>query len=213
MAMLLCQALDESGFQSQSASNGVEGLAMASNADLLLVDVMMPELNGFEMVAELRQKGVKKPVIFLTAKDSSSDVVNGLDAGGDDYIVKPFKLDELLARVRAHLRRSLDNAVELTWEDLTLDISKRTTYRAGQEVFLSSTEFALLEYLVRNAGEAVPKSILLREIWRDDGYRSENIVELYVNYVRKKTECYNLPRIVHTVRGKGYVLAKDPPQP
>ena len=213
MAELLCEALTESGYECQLASNGREGLALAQSADLLVVDVMMPILNGFEMVEKLRERGFSRPVLFLTAKDDIADVVAGFDVGGDDYLVKPFKLDELLVRIRALLRRAKEVGAEISWHHLTLNLKSRTGALGNNEIFLSSTEFALLEFLVEHADEIVSKPLILQKVWKDEGYRSENIIEIYVNYLRKKTECFGHPRIIHTVRGRGYVLAKVPPKP
>ncbi len=213
MAELLCEALTESGYQCLAASNGHEGLKLAPSADLLVVDVMMPILNGLDMVATLRDQGNSCPVLFLTAKDDVTDVVAGFDVGGDDYLVKPFKLDELLVRIRALLRRAKKAGAELSWHHLTLNPKDRTGSLSNREIFLSSTEFALLEFLVEQADCVVSKPRILQKVWKDEGYRSENIIEIYINYLRKKTESFGHPRIIHTVRGRGYVLAKVPPQP
>ena len=213
MAELLCEALTVSGYECQLASNGKEGLDAAQFADLLVVDVMMPVLNGFDMVATLRARGFSRPVLFLTAKDDIADVVAGFDVGGDDYLVKPFKLDELLVRIRALLRRAKEAGSEISWHHLALNLKNRTGSLGNHEIFLSSTEFALLEFFVEHADKIVSKPLILQKVWKDEGYRSENIIEIYVNYLRKKTELYGHPRIIHTVRGRGYVLAKVPPQP
>jgi two-component system response regulator MprA len=206
MAQLLTQALTEYGFECRSAANGAQGLSMITDADLLLVDIMMPVMNGLTMVETLRQDGDQTPVIFLTAKDETRDVVNGLEAGGDDYLVKPFKLDELIARVRAALRRAKKTSPVLFSEGFRLDCIARTAFRDEFQLFLSSTEFILLELFLRHAGEILSKRLILREVWSDEGYRDENIVELYVNYLRKKTEAFGAPRIINTVRGRGYVF-------
>ena len=206
MAQLLVQALTESGFSCQSAANGVQGLALCSQADLLLVDIMMPVMNGLNMVETIRAGGDRTPVIFLTAKDQTSDIVEGLEVGGDDYLVKPFKLDELVARVRSALRRAKNTSQVLTCEGFRLDCMTRNASRDGQQLFLSSTEFLLLELFLRHAGEVLSKRLILKEVWSDEGYRDENIVELYVNYLRKKTESFGGQRTIQTVRGKGYVF-------
>ncbi len=212
MADLLCQILSESGYTCTRASTGAEGLSKAGNADLILADVMMPVMNGFEMVAELRQQGNTTPIIFLTAKDSTKDLVQGLEMGGDDYLVKPFKLEELLARVKANLRRARDTSTTLRWNEFFLDCSKRTAFRGESELFLSPTQFALLEAFMRRPGVIISKSQLLEWVWADEGYRRENIVETYVNYVRSKTEVRGSARVIHTVRRKGYVLADAEPE-
>ncbi|MBS1704030.1 MAG: response regulator transcription factor [Armatimonadetes bacterium] len=213
MGNLLTQVLSESGYRCASATNGTEGLALSREVDLMLVDVMMPAMNGFAMVEEMRRQGVKTPVIYLSAKDKTKDVVRGLEAGGDDYLIKPFKLEELLARIKAALRRSRDTATELVWGDFRLDTSARKATRGSRDLHFSATEFQLLEAFLRCPDEVLSKRILLQKVWGDDGYRDDNIVELYVNYVRKKTEAYGGTRIIHTVRGKGYILADREPEP
>lgn len=213
MAQLLVQALTESGFQCVSAFNGAEGLKVARNADLLLVDVMMPLMDGFTMVETLRKEGVRTPVIYLTAKDQTRDIVRGLEVGGDDYLIKPFKLEELIARIKAALRRSRDTSQVLQWHDLKLDTNSRNAFRGEHELFLSGTEFMLLELFLRQPEEVLSKRVILQKVWADDGYRDENIVELYINYLRKKTEARNCTRVIHTVRGKGYVLTNTEVEP
>jgi DNA-binding response OmpR family regulator len=207
MAALLAKALTEDGFACEIAPDGLAGLAKGPDFDLLLVDVMMPVMNGFTMVEQLREGGNRMPVIFLTAKDTTKDIVRGLEAGGDDYLIKPFDLEVLIARIKAALRRSRDSSQALKWQDLSLDCLKRTAHRAGGELFLSPTEFALLELFMRRPDDVLSKSLILEQVWRADGYRDENIVELYVNYLRRKTESRGATRVIHTVRGRGYVLA------
>ena len=208
MGELLSQALSENGFRCLWASNGVEGLAQYGEADLLLVDIMMPVMNGLSMVQIIRSQGSLVPVIFLTAKDQTNDVVNGLEVGGDDYLAKPFKLDELIARVRATLRRSKSASQIIDYQGFRLDCLKRIASRDGHQLFLSSTEFLLLELFLKRADEILSKRLILKEVWFDDGYRDENIVELYVNYLRKKTETFGGLRVIQTVRGKGYVFGQ-----
>lgn len=206
MAQLLFQALTESGFQTLMAYDGSQGLSLCGEADLILTDVMMPVLNGLAMVETIRAQGNRTPVIFLTAKDQTADVVTGLEVGGDDYLVKPFKLDELIARIRAALRRAKNTSQILTAEGIQMDCLARTAYLGKHQIFLSSTEFLLLEMFLRHAGELLSKKRILREIWLDEGYRDDNIVELYVNYLRKKTEIFGSDRVIHTVRGRGYIF-------
>lgn len=207
MAELLVEALSNLEYSCEVAPNGATGLKMAPGFDLLLVDVMMPVMNGFVMVEKLRDQGQRMPIIYLTAKDTTKDVVRGLELGADDYLVKPFKLDELIARVKAALRRARDSSQLLMWHDLKLDCAKRTVFRGDSEIFLSGTEFALLELFMRRPNTVLSKSLLLEEVWHDDGYRDENIVETYVTYLRRKTESHDGQRVIQTVRGKGYVLA------
>jgi two-component system OmpR family response regulator len=206
MREILVQALTEEGFVCGEAANGKDGLKLAEGYDLVLVDVMMPVMNGFVMIEKLRERGSRIPAIYLTAKDTTKDLVHGLNIGGDDYLVKPFKLDELIARVRAALRRSRDLSQVLRWHDFTLDCLKRTAFRGEVEIFLSATEFSLLEFFMRRPEMVLSKSLILEEVWHDEGYRDENIVETYVSYLRRKCEAHGSPRIIQTVRGRGYVL-------
>ena len=208
MGELLSQSLTESGYSCLLASNGNAGLDKVKDADLILADVMMPVMNGYEMVQILRSQGNRIPVIFLTAKDQTRDLVQGLEVGADDFIVKPFKFEELLARVKAMLRRARETSLVVTWDDYRMDCSKRTLFRGSQEIFLSPTEFSLFELFLRRPDVILSKMLILEELWADDGYRRENIVETYVNYLRAKTEMNGYPRVIQTVRGRGYVLAK-----
>lgn len=207
MAELLDQGLTERGYSCEVVSNGALGLQRAPGFDLLLVDVMMPVMNGHQMVEKLREIGLRMPVIYLTAKDTTKDVVRGLEIGADDYLVKPFRFEELIARIMAALRRARDQSQVLVWQDLTLDCLKRTVWRGEIELFLSVTEFALLELFMRRPETVLSKSLLLKEVWHDDGYRDENIVETYITYLRRKIESRNAPRVIQTVKRRGYVLA------
>ncbi|MBS1723462.1 MAG: response regulator transcription factor [Armatimonadetes bacterium] len=212
MVDLLTQTLSELGYECETASNGAAGLRKARGCDLILADVMMPVMNGFTMVETLRAGGSRIPVIYLTAKDTTKDVVRGLELGADDYLVKPFVLDELIARVRATLRRAADTSQIVKWNDITLDRTNRLARRSGAELFLSATEFLLLDCFMCHPEVVLSRSLLLEKVWRDEGYRAENIVETYVTYLRRKTEAYGASRIIHTVRGSGYVLALSEPE-
>ena len=211
MVKTLTQALTEQGYECVSAPDGRAAMNCLSDVDLVVTDIMMPVMNGFSFVKKLRETDPKMPVIFVSAKDATSDVVGGFDLGADDYVVKPFKLEELLARIRAALRRGRDSADLLHWQDVRLDCRRRTAHRGNWEIFLSPTEFALLEFLLRNPGAVQSKSQMLEEVWHDEGFRDENIVETYVTYLRRKTEIMEMRRIIHTVRGRGYVLSVDAP--
>ncbi|MCB0827064.1 MAG: response regulator transcription factor [Armatimonadetes bacterium] len=206
MAELLSQGLSESGFHCKIAPNGAEALKQLSGIDVILSDIMMPIMNGLHMTTKVRESGNQTPIIFITAKDQTRDTVAGLEAGGDDYIVKPFEFAEVIARINSALRRSRLTSELLCFGDLVLDSKNRTVVRQEHELFLSTTEYCLLEFLVRNPNQVWSKTVLLKEVWQDEGYRDDNIVELYINYLRKKTECFDMPRMIQTVRGQGYVL-------
>lgn len=200
----LDSALADSGYRVMTCEDGATALRESASADLLVVDVMMPIMNGFELVRRYRAGGGRAPVLSLTARDALSDRVKGLDLGGDDYLAKPFRLEELLARVRALLRRA-DSSYVVRGE-LRLDLRSRRAWRAGRELGLTETEFRLLLAILEREGAADKRS-LLREVWADDGYRDENVVEVYVGYLRTKLEAGGESRNLHTIRGKGYVFS------
>ena len=206
MASLLEEALRESGFAVTLAANGKEGLRLAPEHDLIVADIMMPFMNGLEMVRGIRADGLRVPVLFLTARDAVADRVRGLEVGGDDYLLKPFALAELVARVRALLRRAREAGDVLEFDDLWLDRREKQARRGEDWLFLSRTEFAVLEAFMLAPGVPLAKTSLLRDVWHDDASRNDNIVEVYVGYLRQKTEARGRPRLLHTVRGVGYVL-------
>jgi DNA-binding response OmpR family regulator len=207
MAQLLSEALTEFGYEVVVFTDSREALRRGGEGfSALVVDVMMPRLNGFELVKGLRESGDQVPVLFLTARDRDEDIVAGLRIGGDDYLVKPFKLEVLVARLEALIRRSRPGQNLLILGDLELDIRTRRAHRKGRALGLSNTEFALLQFLVERSGQVIAKALLLREIWEDSGMRDDNVVEVYVNYLRGKLEAMGGSRLIHTVRGRGYVL-------
>jgi len=182
----------------------------AYDPDLMILDVMLPDMDGFEVCRTLRSEGNEVPVIFLTARDTTSDTIRGLTLGGDDYVTKPFSLEELTARIRAVLRRTTagDEAPSrLTFADLELDEETHEVYRAGQRVQLSPTEFKLLRYLMLNANRVLSKAQILDHVWKYDFRGDDNIVESYISYLRRKVDNVQ-PRLIHTLRGVGYVLRK-----
>ncbi|SBS76806.1 Response regulator MprA [uncultured Mycobacterium sp.] len=199
------------------AQDGVEALDAIANErpDALVLDVMMPRLDGLEVCRQLRSTGDDLPILVLTARDSVSERVAGLDAGADDYLPKPFALEELLARMRALLRRtSLDEGSDsavMTFGDLTLDPVTREVHRGKRAISLTRTEFALLEMLIANPRRVLTRSRILEEVWGFDFPTSGNALEVYVGYLRRKTEAEGEPRLIHTVRGVGYVLRETPP--
>jgi two-component system OmpR family response regulator len=210
VAHLVSSALRFDGFETITADNGNSALAavVEHDPDLVVLDVMMPGLDGFGLLAKLRAAGSQVPVIFLTARDGASDRVNGLRAGADDYVVKPFSIEELLARVHAVLRRATPEASRdgvLTVADLELDENSHEVWRAGEEIHLTSTEFELLRYLMRNERVVLSKAQILDRVWKYDFQGQSNIVELYIGYLRKKVDSVE-PKLIHTVRGAGYVI-------
>jgi DNA-binding response OmpR family regulator len=205
----LRQALEENGYAVTVTDRAETGLAEAERTqpNLVVLDAMLPGMDGFEFLRRLRTK-TDTPVLMLTALAGVDDRVKGLDAGADDYLAKPFRLEELLARVRALLRRSKADATSIACGDLHIDLIARRVTRNGRQVFLSATEFSLLELLARHQGEPVSKSTMLERVW-DDGERDANLVEVYISYLRSKLERGGLPRLVQTVRAKGYMLSES----
>jgi len=216
----LRRSLEFNGYAVSLASDGAEALAgIASLAngrgpDVVVMDVMMPRLDGIETTKSLRQAGNDVPILVLTARDAVGDRVEGLDAGADDYLTKPFALQELLARLRALLRRVVpiegeDDEV-LTFADLSMDIATREVRRAGRAMELTRTEFTLLEMFLRRPRRVLERSFILEEVWGYDFPTTANSLEVYVGYLRRKTEAEGEPRLIHTVRGVGYVLREAP---
>ena len=207
---LVSSALRFDGFETVTADSGTAALSkVAENEpDLIVLDVMMPGMDGLGVLHNLRAAGSQVPVIFLTARDTAGDRIGGLRAGADDYVVKPFSVEELLARVHAVLRRSApDEAREgmLRVADLELDENSHEVTRGGVEVHLTATEFELLRYLMRNERVVLSKAQILDRVWKYDFQGQSNIVELYIGYLRKKIDVVE-PKLIHTVRGAGYVI-------
>jgi two-component system response regulator MprA len=208
----LRRSLEFNGYEVVLAADGAEGLVAvgAQHPDVVVVDVMMPRLDGIETTRALRAAGNDVPVLVLTARDAVGDRVEGLDAGADDYLTKPFALEELLARLRALLRRVVpdgDGESEvLTFSDLTMDVASRDVSRGGRPIELTRTEFTLLEMFLRRPRRVLDRSFILEEVWGYDFPTSANSLEVYVGYLRRKTEAEGEPRLIQTVRGVGYVL-------
>ncbi len=214
----LARSLKFSGYEVTTAVDGVDALAKLSStrAQAVIMDVMMPRLDGLETTRMLRDSGNDIPILILTARDAVDDRVDGLDAGADDYMVKPFALDELLARLRALTRRaragqSDDENEILIFEDLTLDPQARDVTRAGERISLTRTEFALLQTFMEHPRRVLERSWLLNEVWGFDFPTTANSLEVYIGYLRRKTEANGGSRLIHTVRGIGYVLRETPP--
>ncbi len=208
---LLAASLRYAGFEVTTAPTGEQAVELArrSPPDLVVLDVMMPGLDGFGVVRKLRSEGMRAPVLFLTARDGTEDKVAGLTLGGDDYVTKPFSLEEVIARIRAILRRNGGPkgpcSARLTFADLELDDDAHEVWKAGEPVLLSPTEFKLLRYLMQNAGRVLSKAQILDHVWNYDFGGDANVVESYVSYLRRKVDTTE-PRLIHTLRGVGYVL-------
>ncbi|GAA3435012.1 response regulator transcription factor [Kutzneria kofuensis] len=211
---LLAASLRFAGFEVDTASTGTDALRNVERErpDLILLDVMLPDRDGFEVVRRLRSGGLGVPVLFLTARDGAEDKITGLTIGGDDYVTKPFSLEEVIARVNAVLRRTKaqpeppDN--RLRYADLELEVDSHEVRRAGRLVQLSPTEFKLLHFLLRNAGRVLSKAQILDQVWHYDFNGEAGVVESYISYLRRKVDDVE-PRLIHTVRGVGYVLRQS----
>jgi two-component system OmpR family response regulator len=208
---LLSASLRYAGFEVATAQDGQEALRTAREfrPDLMVLDVMLPGIDGFEVVRRLTTEGNRCPVVFLTARDSTADKITGLTIGGDDYVTKPFSLDEVVARIRAVLRRSAAGPsappARLSFADIELDDDTHEVWKDGAEVALSPTEFKLLRYFMENAGRVLSKAQILDHVWNYDFGGDANVVESYVSYLRRKIDTTE-PRLLHTLRGVGYVL-------
>lgn len=217
----LKRSLQYSGYEVAAAADGIEALAhlSAHRADAVIMDVMMPRLDGLETTRMLRAQGNDVPILVLTARDAVGDRVDGLDAGADDYMAKPFALDELMARLRALTRRSSRESDDaqategqvLTFEDLRVDLATREVTRAGRRISLTRTEFALLQTFMENPRRVLERSWLLNEVWGFEFPTTANSLEVYIGYLRRKTEVDGASRLIHTVRGIGYVLRETAP--
>ncbi|MEU1984108.1 response regulator transcription factor [Nocardia sp. NPDC019395] len=213
----LRRSLTFNGYTVDLAVDGIDALekATADRPDALVLDVMMPRLDGLEVCRRLRSTGDDLPILVLTARDSVSERVAGLDAGADDYLPKPFALEELLARLRALLRRRAPDPGEISetmlFADLSLDPVTREVSRGTRSISLTRTEFSLLEMLMANPRRVLTRGRILEEVWGYDFPTSGNALEVYIGYLRRKTEADGEPRLIHTVRGVGYVLRETPP--
>jgi two-component system OmpR family response regulator len=208
---LLATSLRFAGFEVATARNGSEALRVAPEfrPDLLVLDVMMPGIDGFSVVRRLRQDGMSVPVVFLTARDATEDKVTGLTLGGDDYVTKPFSLEEVVARIRAVLRRfratEQPHSSRLAFADIAMDEDTHEVWKGGELVPLSPTEFKLLRYFLQNSGRVLSKAQILDHVWHYDFNGDANVVESYVSYLRRKIDTTQ-PRLLHTLRGVGYVM-------
>jgi DNA-binding response OmpR family regulator len=209
LAEFIAAELGLEGYEVTVAANGIDGLRMArdSQPDLLILDWMLPGISGLDLCLRLRKTGIEVPIIMLTAKDEISDRVAGLNAGADDYVTKPFSIEELLARVKARLRRTHPEETKmLVFEDLTLNLLTREVYRNNQLIELTAKEFDLLELLLRHPRQVLTRDRILELVWGYDFMGESNIIEVYIRALRIKLEASNPKRLIDTVRGVGYVL-------
>lgn len=212
------KGLDEESFQVSVALNGVDGLQMASDNvyDMILLDIMIPEKNGIEVCKEIRAKGIQTPILFLTALNTSDNIALGLNSGADDYLVKPFKFNELTARISAILRRvnsdrknEINNNLLYSLADLVVDDDAKKVSRQGQEISLTATEYRLLIMLLKNKGKVLSRVDLLESVWDINFNLGTNVVDVYINYLRKKLDSNFKPKLIHTIIGMGYVIKES----
>ncbi len=213
MAQALKKGLEEECYSVEIATEGISGLSLAAGGDydLVLLDINLPGMDGFTLMRELRSKRSDVPVIMVTARDDVRDRIEGLDGGADDYIVKPFSFEELLARVRATLRRPGGRAEPiLRHGDIDLDSAQGRASRAGRSLDLSAREFALLRVFMTNIGRVLTRTRLYESVWGTDYDGNSNVLDVYVNYLRGKLEAGGLTRVIHTLRGRGYIFGHEP---
>lgn len=210
-ATFVARALEDRGYEVETVFDGSSGLdrALASEHDALIVDRMLPAIDGLSLVRRLRAQGKRVPILILTTMSGLNDRVDGLEGGADDYLVKPFAAEELVARVNAIVRRTVGETTRLSIFDLELDLLRRTVFRGGRVIDLQPQEFRLLEYLVRNAGRVVTRTMLLENVWDLQFDPRTNIVETHVSRLRGKVDRGFSVELIHTVRGEGYILRED----
>lgn len=206
---VIAKRLEKEGYCVDCCYNGEEALDYidAGEFDAVILDIMMPEKDGIEVLKTMRARGIDTPVLFLTARDSISDRVAGLDAGAEDYLIKPFAFDELLARIRVMIRKKAGRTTNVFTEgDLSVDIASHGVWRAGERISLSAKEFDILEYLIRNKGIVLSRDRIENHVWNFDYSGGTNIIDVYIRYLRKKIDDSHEKKLIHTIRGKGYVL-------
>ena len=214
VASFIKQGLEEQSYAVDVSSDGEEGLGMALDRvhDLIILDIFLPKMDGLRILQELRKEKVTTPVLLLTVRATIEDKVLGLDAGADDYLTKPFAFEELLARVRALLRRRAEaEPPVLQVADLTLDPARHVVARGGEKVELTPREFALLAYFMRNPGRVLTRTTISEHVWDYNFDTMTNVIDVYVNYLRKKIDAGREPKLIHTVRGVGYILSQEEP--
>ena len=212
VARFIKKGLGEEGYAVDLAFDGEEGLARVLDQvhDLIILDIALPKMDGLQLLKKLREKKVPTPVLLLTVRATIEDKVLGLDSGADDYLTKPFAFQELLARIRALLRRKAEAGPPLLQvEDLVLDPARHLVNRGGEKIDLTSKEFALLEYLMRNAGRVLTRAMISEHVWNYDFDTETNVIDVYVNYLRRKIDSGGEKKLIHTIRGSGYVLKSE----
>ncbi len=210
---IIAKKLKSEGYVTDSCFDGESALEYIelTQYDAIVLDVMMPGKDGFEVVREIREKGIATPVIFLTARDTVADRVQGLDLGANDYLIKPFSFEELMARLRAMVRKSGENLTNTySIADLVVDCASHTVKRNGIDIHLSAKEYAVLEYLIHNKGTVLSREKIEDHIWNYDYEGGTNVVDVYIRYLRKKIDDDHKKKLIHTVRGVGYVLRESP---
>lgn len=213
ISRFITKGLKEMLYTVDAAFDGEEGLhlALSESYDMIILDIMLPKIDGWEVLQCIRKEQVKTPVIILTARDAKSDIVKGLELGADDYLVKPFAFAELLARVKAILRRGQPNTdlSIMAIGDLTLDLITRTVRRNGKDIELSAKEFMLLEYLMRNEGQILTRTMILESVWGYNFDTESNIIDVHINHLRKKIDSGYQSKLIRTIKGMGYVLKSE----
>lgn len=211
VASFLKKGLEEEFYTVDVAEDGADGFAMATSKeyDCIILDVMLPEISGIEICKKLRSSNVKTPILMLTALDSVGSKVEGLESGADDYLTKPFAFSELLARIRALLRRAPDSLSELILNDLRMDLLSRRVFRGDQEIILTQKGFAILEYFLRNKGRVLSRTQIIENIWGYNFDPNTNVVDVHIKFLREKIDKGFDKKLIHTVRGSGYVLKAE----
>ena len=209
IADFIKRGLKEEGYAVDTARDGEEGcfLAKTNDYDLIVLDIMLPKMDGISLCRKMREEKINMPILMLTAMGAVKDKVTGLDAGADDYLTKPFAFEEFLARIRALLRKKdLPETAKLLIEDLELDLVTHKVIRANKEIPLTGREYALLEYLMRNIGTVVTRTMISEHVWDINFDTFTNVIDVYINYLRKKIDEGNKKKLIHTLRGRGYIL-------
>jgi len=212
LAAIIKMGLEEEGYVVDMAHDGEEGLYMALNypLDAIILDIMLPVVDGLTLLSTIRKKGIKTPVLLLTARDALMDKIDGLDTGADDYMTKPFEFTELVARLRSLIRRVGDaKEAVLRVSDLEINTASHEASRGGEAIKLSAREYALIEYLAYNAGKVVTRTQIVEHIYNEDAEMDSNVVDVYINYLRKKIDKEPRTKLIHTIRGAGYILREE----